>query len=71
MIVSPYKLSIFQRCPLRYKLQYIDFLGDKYKKEWPHFIFGRAVRKALADFFLGIRSNEEPLGPLRSHLAQC
>lgn len=51
MKVSPYKLSIFQRCPLRYKFQYIDYLGDKYKKEWPHFIFGRAIHKALADFF--------------------
>ena len=30
MKVSPYKLSIFQRCPLRYKFQYIDYLGDKY-----------------------------------------
>lgn len=49
--VSPYKLSIFQRCPLRYKFQYIDFLGEKYKKEWPHFIFGRAIHKSLADFF--------------------
>lgn len=51
MKVSPYKLSIFQRCPLRYKFQYIDFLGDRYKKEWPHFVFGRAIHKALADFF--------------------
>lgn len=51
MKVSPYKLSIFQRCPLRYKFQYIDYLGDKYKKEWPHFIFGQAIHKALADFF--------------------
>ena len=50
--VSNYKLSTFLQCPLQYKLRYVDFLGARYKKNWPFLVLGHAVHRALADFFM-------------------
>jgi RecB family exonuclease len=32
-------------------MRYVDFLGAKYKKNWPFLVLGHAVHRALADFF--------------------
>lgn len=48
---SNYKISTFLQCPLQYKLRYVDFLGARYKKNWPFLVLGHAVHRALADFF--------------------
>jgi len=49
--ISHYKISTFLQCPLQYKLRYVDFLGARYKKNWPFLVMGHAVHRALADFF--------------------
>jgi len=32
-------------------MRYVDFLGARYKKNWPFLVLGNAVHRALADFF--------------------
>ena len=49
--ISHYKISTFLHCPLQYRMRYVDFLGAKYKKNWPFLTLGHAVHRALADFF--------------------
>lgn len=49
--ISHFKISTFLQCPLQYKLRYVDFLGARYKKNWPFLLLGHAVHRALADFF--------------------
>jgi putative RecB family exonuclease len=50
--ISNYKISTFLQCPLQYKLRYVDFLGARYKKNWPFLVMGHAVHRALADFYV-------------------
>jgi len=50
--ISNYKIGTFLQCPLQYKLRYVDFLGARYKKNWPFLVLGHAVHRALADFFM-------------------
>ena len=49
--VSPYKLKMFETCPLQYKFTYIDFLSDEYKKAKPYLTMGAHVHNALHDFY--------------------
>jgi RecB family exonuclease len=37
-------------------MRYVDFLGARYRKNWPFLVLGHAVHRALADFF----SSEDP-----------
>ncbi len=47
---SPFSLNMFQQCPRQYKFQYIDHLGDIYRKARPYFTMGDHVHAALKDF---------------------
>ncbi|MCJ7515708.1 MAG: PD-(D/E)XK nuclease family protein [Dehalococcoidia bacterium] len=47
---SPFSLNMFQNCPRQYKFQYIDHLGDIYRKARPYFTMGDHVHAALKDF---------------------
>jgi putative RecB family exonuclease len=47
---SPFSLNMFQNCPRQYKFQYIDHLGDLYRKARPYFTMGDHVHAALKDF---------------------
>lgn len=49
--LSPFKISIFLNCPLRYKFHYIDKLYKKYKKERNYLSFGDSLHRTLRDFF--------------------
>ncbi len=49
--ISHYKISTFLHCPLQYRMRYVDFLGARYRKNWPFLVLGHAVHRALADFF--------------------
>ncbi|MFH0818739.1 MAG: PD-(D/E)XK nuclease family protein [Patescibacteria group bacterium] len=55
---SPYKLKMFETCPLQYKYAYIDFLGDKYKKAKPYLTMGAHVHNALHDFYDKLKPEE-------------
>ena len=41
---------MFQQCPRQYKFQYIDRLGDIYRKSRPYFTMGDHVHATLKDF---------------------
>jgi putative RecB family exonuclease len=47
---SPFSLNMFQQCPRQYKFQYIDHLGETYRKARPYFTMGDHVHAALKDF---------------------
>jgi RecB family exonuclease len=47
---SPFSLNMFQQCPRQYKFQYIDHLGDIYRKARPYFTMGDHVHATLKDF---------------------
>lgn len=44
-------LSSYQQCPLKFKFEYIDHLGDIYRQDRPYFSFGGSIHTALAKFF--------------------
>ncbi len=49
--LSPFKISIFKQCPLRYKFHYVDKLYKKYKKDRDYLSFGDSLHRTLRDFF--------------------
>lgn len=51
IILSPFKISIFKQCPLRYKLHYVDKLYKKFKKDRNYLSFGDSLHRTLRDFF--------------------
>lgn len=48
---SPYKLSMYLKCPCEYKFTYIDGLAQKFKKPRPYFTMGENVHTTLREFF--------------------
>lgn len=48
---SSFKLSMFEQCGLKYKLTYVDGLGDQYKTPRPYLTMGAHVHNALKDCF--------------------
>jgi len=44
-------LSTYQQCPLKFKFEYIDRLGDIYRQERPYLSFGNSLHSTLAKFF--------------------
>jgi len=44
-------LSTYQQCPLKFKFEYIDCLGDIYRQERPYLSFGSSLHSTLAKFF--------------------
>jgi putative RecB family exonuclease len=55
---SPFSLNMFQQCPRQYKFQYIDHLGDIYRKARPYFTMGDHVHATLKDFLSVVPVNE-------------
>lgn len=51
MYLSPYQISLFQQCPLKYRLQYIDGLGDEFIRPRSYFSFGNTIHESLRDFY--------------------
>ncbi|MEO0119407.1 MAG: PD-(D/E)XK nuclease family protein [candidate division WOR-3 bacterium] len=51
IILSPFKISVFKQCPLRYKFHYVDKLYKKYKKDRDYLSFGDSLHRTLRDFF--------------------
>lgn len=49
--LSPFKISIFKQCPLKYKFHYVDKLYKKYKKDRDYLSFGDSLHRTLKDFF--------------------
>lgn len=68
--ISHYKISTFLHCPLQYRMRYVDFLGAKYKKNWPFLVLGHAVHRALADFFKMDDDEERTSGKLKMLLRE-
>jgi putative RecB family exonuclease len=58
---SPFSLNMFQQCPRQYKFQYIDRLGDVYKKARPYFTMGDHVHATLKDFLSIVPVSERNL----------
>ncbi|MFN3966950.1 MAG: diguanylate cyclase [Endomicrobiia bacterium] len=44
-------LSTYQQCPLKFKFEYIDYLGEIYRQERPYLSFGNSLHSTLAKFF--------------------
>lgn len=55
---SPYKLKMFETCPLQYKFSYIDDLSDQYKTAKPYLTMGAHVHNALKDFYEKLKPEE-------------
>jgi putative RecB family exonuclease len=58
---SPFSLNMFQQCPRQYKFQYIDHLGDIYRKARPYFTMGDHVHATLKDFLSIVPVSERNL----------
>ena len=65
---SPFSLNMFQQCPRQYRFQYIDHLGDTYRKARPYFTMGDHVHAALKDFLSVIPASERNLPKLENLL---
>lgn len=51
MVLSPFQISLFQQCPLKYRLQYVDGLSEEFARPRSYFSFGNTVHAALRDFY--------------------
>jgi putative RecB family exonuclease len=58
---SPFSLNMFQQCPRQYKFQYIDHIGDIYRKARPYFTMGDHVHATLKDFLSVVPVGERNL----------
>jgi putative RecB family exonuclease len=67
---SPFSLNMFQQCPRQYKFQYIDHLGDIYRKARPYFTMGDHVHAALKDFLSVVPVSERNLLKLEDLLRE-
>jgi len=67
---SPFKLNMFLQCPRQYKFQYIEHLGDIYKKARPYFTMGDHVHAALKDFLSAVPISERSLPKLENLLRE-
>jgi putative RecB family exonuclease len=67
---SPFSLNMFQQCPRQYKYQYIDHLGDIYRKARPYFTMGDHVHATLKDFLSVVPVSERNLSKLEDLLRE-
>jgi putative RecB family exonuclease len=67
---SPFSLNMFQQCPRQYKFQYIDHLGDIYRKARPYFTMGDHIHAALKDFLSVVPITERNLPKLENLLRE-
>jgi putative RecB family exonuclease len=67
---SPFSLNMFQQCPRQYKFQYIDRLGDIYRKARPYFTMGDHIHAALKDFLSVVPVTERNLPKLENLLRE-
>ncbi|MFH1537267.1 MAG: PD-(D/E)XK nuclease family protein [Patescibacteria group bacterium] len=65
---SPYKLKMFDTCPLQYKYTYIDGLSDQYKTAKPYLTMGAHVHNALKDFYENLKPEERDFKKLEEIL---
>ena len=67
---SPFKLNMFLQCPRQYMFQYIDRLGDIYRKPRPYFTMGDHIHAALKDFLSLVPVNERTPSKLEALLRE-
>ncbi len=67
---SPFSLNMFKQCPRQYKFQYIDRLGDIYRKARPYFTMGDHIHAALKDFLSVVPVTERNLPKLENLLRE-
>jgi putative RecB family exonuclease len=67
---SPFSLNMFQQCPRQYRFQYIDHLGDIYRKARPYFTMGDHVHATLKDFLSIVPVSERNLLKLEDLLRE-
>ncbi len=67
---SAFSLNMFQQCPRQYKFQYIDHLGDIYRKARPYFTMGDHIHATLKDFLSVVPVGERNLVKLESLLRE-
>jgi putative RecB family exonuclease len=67
---SPFSLSMFEQCPRQYKFQYIDHMGDIYRKARPYFTMGDHIHAALKDFLSVVPAAERNLPRLENLLRE-
>jgi putative RecB family exonuclease len=67
---SPFSLNMFQQCPRQYKFQYVDHLGDIYRKARPYFTMGDHIHATLKDFLSVVPVSERNLTRLEDLLRE-
>jgi len=67
---SPFSLNMFQQCPRQYKFQYIDHLGDIYRKAHPYFTMGDHIHATLKDFLSVVPVSERNIAKLENLLRE-
>jgi hypothetical protein len=67
---SPFSLNMYRQCPRQYKFQYIDHLGDIYRKARPYFTMGDHVHAALKDFLSVVPVSERDQAKLENLLRE-
>ena len=67
---SPFKLNMFLQCPKQYMFQYIDRIGDVYRKPRPYFTMGDHVHAALKDFLSLVPVSERTPSKLEALLRE-
>ncbi len=66
--LSPYSISVYEQCPRRYKHQYVDRLGPKYKKPQPWLTMGSHVHSTLTRFMRDVSVEERTVSTIESLL---
>ncbi len=51
MYLSPFQISTYQQCPLKYRFHYLDQLADEFARPRHYFSFGRMVHSTLRDYY--------------------
>lgn len=52
---SPTKLTLFRQCPRRYRFEYVDRLGPRYRRPRPHLVMGAHVHETLRRLYVRVR----------------
>jgi putative RecB family exonuclease len=67
---SPFSLNMFEQCPRQYRFQYVERLGDIYRKAKPYFTMGDHVHATLKDFLSVVPVSERNLSKFEDLLRE-
>jgi hypothetical protein len=62
--------AVFEQCRFRFKVQYIDRLGDRYRKARPYFTMANHVHDTLRDFMTRIPEEQRGIHAIEGLLRE-